>query len=55
MPATSTDSSLRYAVMNAARDAYRSMGGTDAEWAPRVIEGGADADDAEGVRRFVAG
>jgi hypothetical protein len=40
-----------------ARDAYRAMGGKDAEWQPRVVVDGEEddasaADDAEGVRRF---
>lgn len=30
-----SDSSLRHALMNAARDVYQAMGGTEAEWTPR--------------------
>lgn len=45
-------------MMTAARDVYKAMGGKDADWEPRVVDGGdvtGEADDAEGVRRFVAG
>ena len=43
--------------MTAARDVYKAMGGKDAEWEPLVVDGddARAADDAEGVRRFVAG
>jgi hypothetical protein len=33
-------SALQAAMMAAARDAYRAMGGTEAEWSPRSQDGG---------------
>ena len=35
------DDSLRHAIMTAARDAYRALGGTDAEWVPSQDRPGA--------------
>jgi hypothetical protein len=32
-----TDDSLRHAVMTAARDVYRAMGGKNAEWEPSAL------------------
>jgi hypothetical protein len=54
---TFTDSSLRHAVMTAARDVYRTMGGKDAEWEPHTAvdtEAGADGgDDLTGINRIL--
>jgi hypothetical protein len=38
--------------MTAARDVYKAMGGKDAEWEPRVVDGddASSTDDAEGLR-----
>lgn len=54
------DDSLRHAVMLHAREAYRALGGTDAEWIGRSIPQGprrGDEDDGEpteGLQRFLA-
>jgi hypothetical protein len=59
---TFTDSSLRHALMLNAREAYRALGGTDAERIGRSIpmgprtDAGAedDGETAEGLQRFLA-
>ena len=38
-----TDDSLRHAMMSHAREAYRALGGTDAEWIGRSIPEGPQA------------
>ncbi len=40
-----TDPALAHAVMSAARDVYRFMGGTEAEWTPRGSDEPEDGDD----------
>lgn len=56
------DDSLRHAIMLHAREAYRALGGRDAEWIGRAIPMGprqhdAEADDGtqtiEGLQRFL--
>ena len=34
---TIIDDPLRHAVLTAARNAYRALGGTEAEWTPRAV------------------
>lgn len=53
------DDSTRHAMMNQAREAYRALGGTDAEWigssvpmGPRIDEA-SDGEDTTGLRRFL--
>ncbi|MES2176019.1 MAG: hypothetical protein V4523_19045 [Pseudomonadota bacterium] len=59
---TFTDRSLRHAVMLNARESYRALGGTDAEWIGTSIpmgprgepEGIEDMDGGEGLQRFIS-
>lgn len=49
-----TDDSLRHKMMMQAREAYRALGGTDAEWIGRSIPEGPNA-FAELERQFATG
>ena len=58
------DCSLRHAVMEKARETYRAMGGTDAEWIPRgpggsivrvpVVRRDPQDSGADGLGRFLS-
>jgi hypothetical protein len=56
------DDSLRHAIMLHAREAYRALGGRDAEWIGRAIPMGPrgapeendDGNPVEGLQRFLA-
>lgn len=54
---TIVDDHLRAAMLQAAREAYIALGGTDAEWIPRAQSDGDAADNQprrdEGVTRFL--
>ena len=58
---TITDNSLRHQMLEAARVAYRALGGTNAEWIPSKGPDRAQLDvevvggeDIEGMQRFLA-
>ncbi|WP_145109943.1 hypothetical protein [Cereibacter sediminicola] len=47
------DDSLRHAMMLHAREAYRALGGTDAEWIGKSIPMGPRPEDRDGLNRFL--